>query len=135
MNLLQNIKLAFQVIRSNLLRAVLTLMIIAFGIMALVGILTAIDSAIYSLSSNFSSLGANSFSLHPKGEGISGNRRGMRSKQGEVISFRQAVNFKNRYEHVGLTSVSLDCTRSATVKFGNEKTNPTVEIQAARSRL
>ena len=44
MNLLENIRLALRSIRANLLRAILTLMIIAFGIMALVGILTAIDS-------------------------------------------------------------------------------------------
>lgn len=117
-------------IRSNLLRAILTLMIIAFGIMALVGILTAIDSAIYSLSSNFSSLGANSFSIRPKGQGISGNRRGRRAKQGEAITFRQAIDFKDRYEHEGVTTVSMFCTRNATVKYGNEKTNPTVEVEA-----
>ena len=65
MNLEENIKLAFRSVRANLLRAVLTLLIIAFGIMALVGILTAIDSAIYSLSDNLSSLGANTFDVDP----------------------------------------------------------------------
>ncbi|MBL7794260.1 MAG: ABC transporter permease, partial [Saprospiraceae bacterium] len=54
MNLLENIRLAFRSVRSNWLRAILTLLIIAFGIMALVGILTAIDSAIYSLNDNLS---------------------------------------------------------------------------------
>ena len=41
MNTKENIRIAIRSVRANLLRAVLTLMIIAFGIMALVGILTA----------------------------------------------------------------------------------------------
>ena len=57
MNFLENIQIALRSVRSNLLRAVLTMIIIAFGIMALVGILTAIDSAIFSLNDSFSGLG------------------------------------------------------------------------------
>jgi putative ABC transport system permease protein len=53
-------------VRANLLRSILTLVIIALGIMALVGILTSIDSMIYSMSSSFSNLGANSFSVDRK---------------------------------------------------------------------
>ncbi|MCB0614328.1 MAG: ABC transporter permease, partial [Phaeodactylibacter sp.] len=67
MKLSENITLAFRAVRSNILRAILTLMIIAFGIMALVGILTAIDVGINSLSDNLSSLGANTFDIDPKG--------------------------------------------------------------------
>ena len=50
MNVTENISIALRAVRSNMLRSVLTLLIIAFGIMALVGILTAIDNAIFSLS-------------------------------------------------------------------------------------
>ncbi len=128
MNLLENIKVALLSVRSNLLRAVLTLLIIAFGIMALVGILTAIDSAIYSLSDNFSRLGANSFSINPKGEGVSGNRNGRRSKRGEEIDFRQAMDFRDRFDFPAHTSVFITCTRSATVRFKDEKTNPTISL-------
>lgn len=67
MLLLENFKMALSAIRANLTRATLTLMIIAVGIICLVGILTAIDALIFSLSDNFSSLGANSFSISPKG--------------------------------------------------------------------
>ena len=45
MNLmLENIKIALQSIRTNLIRTVLTIFIIAIGITALVGIQTAIES-------------------------------------------------------------------------------------------
>ena len=69
MSLRENIILALRTVRSNWLRAILTLMIIAFGIMALVGILTAIDVGINSLSDNLSNLGANTFDIEPSGEG------------------------------------------------------------------
>ncbi len=126
MNMSENLKLALRAIRSNMLRAVLTLMIIAFGIMALVGILTAIDSAIYSLSSNLSSLGANTFDIDPKSG--QGRRQGVQIKQGDNISFKQALDFKSRFEFPARTSVSLFCSNTATVKYANEKTNPNVYI-------
>lgn len=130
MRTIEIISLAFRSVRSNLLRAILTLMIIALGIMALVGILTAIDSAIYSLNDSFSGLGANSFTIEPKGAELSGNQRGRRSKRGENITFKQAMNFKNRYDFPARVSVSTTCTRNAAIKFGNEKTNPTVTVLA-----
>lgn len=128
MNLLENISLAFRSVKANWLRAILTLTIIAFGIMALVGILTAIDSAIYSLSSNLSSLGANTFDVDPKGDGVQGNRSGRRAKRGEPISFDQAMEFKERYSFPARTSVSMFCTSTATIKYENDKTNPNVLI-------
>ncbi len=124
MNLRENISYAIRTVRSNWLRAILTLMIIAFGIMALVGILTAIDSAIFSLSNNLSSLGANTFDVDRKGSGVSGNRRGRRQKRGDVFTYRQSLEFKERYNFAAQTSVSFNCTGTATVKYQGKKTNP-----------
>lgn len=128
MNFQENIKIALRSVRSNWLRAILTMLIIAFGIMALVGILTAIDSAIYSLSSNLSSLGANTFDIDPKGEGSHGNRGGRRDKMGDPIAYKQAMNFKEQYTFPAHASVSLPCTGTATIKYGDKKTNPNVSI-------
>lgn len=124
MNLSENINLAIRSIRSNMLRAILTLMIIAFGIMALVGILTAIDSAIYSLSNNLSSLGANTFDINPLEE--RGRRGGRQTKQGEPISYQEALDFKDRFTFAARTSISLPGGNSAAIKYENEKTNPNV---------
>ncbi len=128
MNLGENIKIALRSVRSNWLRAILTLFIIAIGIMALVGILTAIDSAIYSLSSNLSYLGANTFDVDPKGEGSDGHRGGRREKQGEPFTFKQALAFKEQYNFPAHASVSLNCTGTAVIKSGDKKTNPNVLI-------
>lgn len=128
MNWRENIRLAFRSVRGNLLRAILTLMIIALGITALVGILTAIDSTIYSLSDNFSSLGANVFSIEPSGEGVSGNQGGRKAKRGEPISYDQAYNFKEDFTFPAKVSVSLWCSGNATVQYANQETTPTVSV-------
>ena len=57
----ENIRIAFQSIRGNLLRSVLTILIIAVGISALVGILTSIDSIKNAITADFTRLGANNF--------------------------------------------------------------------------
>lgn len=124
MNIWENINLAIRSIRSNILRAILTLMIIAFGIMALVGILTAIDSAIYSLSNNLSSLGANTFDINPLEE--HGRREGRQTKQGAPISYKEALDFKDRYAFSARTSISLPGGGGAAIKYEDEKTNPNV---------
>ncbi len=128
MDLQENIKLAYRSVRSNLLRAILTLLIIAFGIMALVGILTAIDSAIYSLSSNLSSLGANTFTIEPKSRGSQGHGGQRRTMRGDPISYRQGVDFEERYNFPANTSVSMWCSSSAAIKYKDDKTNPTFSI-------
>jgi putative ABC transport system permease protein len=107
---------------------VLTLLIIAFGIMSLVGILTAIDSIIFSMSDSFSGLGANSFKIVPKRENVKGNRRGRRSKRGEPITFKQAETFKKRFGFPATVSISARGTSLAEVKFGDKKTNPNINL-------
>lgn len=128
MGFLENIKVALGAVRSNLLRSILTVMIIAVGIMALIGILTAIDTAIYSFNDNFSSLGANSFSIRPTGGRASGNRRGRRAKRGDPITYKQATKFKEVFDYPGTVSIYMTGTRNATVKYGNEKTNPNIRL-------
>ena len=129
MNVTENIKIALGSVRSNLLRAILTILIIAFGIMALVGILTAIDAAIFSLQDNFIRMGANSFEIFPSREGASGNRNGRRAKRGETINFNQAMEFKDKYNFPALVSINVFGTSLATAKYDDEKTNPNVRFR------
>ena len=67
MILAESIRMSFQSVRMNMLRTVLTLLIIAVGITALVGILTAIDALLFTMNDNFNRMGANSFSISPSG--------------------------------------------------------------------
>ena len=68
--MVENIKIALHSIRTNLLRTVLTIFIIAIGIAALVGIQTAIESIKSSISDNFTSMGANTFNIRNKSSSI-----------------------------------------------------------------
>ncbi len=124
MNFIENIRLAFGSVRDNWLRAILTLIIIAFGIMSLVGILTAIDTAIFSLNDNLSYLGANSFDIDPSGRGASGHRNGRQQKEGPPFTYQQAATFKENYAFPARVSNSLFCSGIATIKYENEETNP-----------
>jgi putative ABC transport system permease protein len=129
MNNTENIKLALGSIRANLLRSMLTLLIIAVGITCLVGILTAIDSILFSMSDNFNRLGANSFNIRPLSESIKSRNNGVQQKKADVIDFDQAMGFKDDYSY-GASKVSIEsfCEGSATVKFEKEKSNPTIRV-------
>lgn len=120
------LRLAFQNIRANMLRSVLTLLIIAFGIMALVGILTAIDAIAYSLNDNFSGLGANSFSISRKWGDTRGSQGGRRQKPSDPIRYEEALRFKERFDFPASVAVSYWATSLATVKYADKKSNPNI---------
>ena len=118
--------MALQNIKANLLRSVLTLLIIALGIMALVGILTAIDAIAFSLNDNFSGLGANSFSVERKWGEVKSRHKGIRQKIGAAIDYRQAMEFKERFNFPATVSISFQGTSLAAVKYNDQETNPNV---------
>lgn len=125
----ENIWIAFQSIRGNLLRSVLTIMIIAVGISALVGILTAIDSIKNAITADFTRLGANTFSLQSRGMRIQiGNQR-YRSKNYSYISYFQAKEFRDQYHFPASVSISVMATNTATVKYESKKSNPNVIVR------
>ncbi len=125
----ENISIAFQSIKSNLLRSVLTILIIAVGISALVGILTAIDSIKNAITADFTRLGANTFSLQSRGMRIQiGNQR-YRSKNYSYISYFQAKDFREQYHFPATVSISVMATNTATVKYESKKTNPNVIVR------
>lgn len=125
------LSMALKNIRANMLRSVLTLLIIAFGIMALVGILTAIDAIAFSLSDNLSNLGANSFSIERKDSDVKSNRHGRQQKASEPVTYKQSMEFKERFDYPAKVAVGCYGTGSATVKFGEKKTNPNVVFNGA----
>lgn len=129
MNALDTIKEALASIRANFLRAILTLLIIAVGITCLVGILTAIDTILFSMSDSFNRMGANTFNIYPSGDGMRGNRNGKDAKRADPIDFRQAMEFKDAYQYSGAkVSISTFCKWNSTVKYKDEKTNPNIRL-------
>jgi len=124
----ENLRIAVRAIKSNRVRAILTICIIAFGIMALIGILTAIDAIKTSLTEQFTMMGANSFTISSRGMNIQiGNSR-YRARNYSRISYREAEEFKRIFNEPAWVSISYNASGIATVKYGSEKTNPNVSL-------
>ncbi|HEY5470650.1 MAG TPA: ABC transporter permease, partial [Bacteroidales bacterium] len=124
----ENLRISFRAIQSNKVRAILTICIIAIGIMALVGILTAIDAIKSSLTNQFTMMGANSFTITSRGMNIEIGNSKSRSKNFSRISYREAEEFKTRFDESAIVSISFNASRGSTVKYGSEETNPTVNL-------
>lgn len=124
----ENFRISLHSIRTNLLRTSLTTLIIAFGIMALVGTLTAIQAIEDSLNSEFSSMGANTFSIQNRQSFSEGGRR-ERMKNFTNITYRDAVVFKERFNFPSTVSISIYASGASTVKCGSKKTNPNINVE------
>lgn len=124
----ENIKLALHAIKGQSLRTVLTALIIAFGIMALVGILTAIDAVKYYFNSNFAMMGANSFTIRNSGLGIHVNGQGKRPKRFKSIDYEQAQDFKKEFQYPSTVSVSARATQIGSLRYKSIKSNPNILV-------
>ena len=125
----ENVKIAFSSIRTQLLRTVLTVFIIAIGIWALVGILTVVSALENTLNSNFASMGSNTFNINQY-EFTTRNRGGGEAEKiNPIISYPEAKAYKDKYEYpLTRTSLSFVATSTAEVKFENEKSDPEITI-------
>jgi len=124
--LTENIKIAIQSIKGHLLRTAITVSIIAIGIASLVGILTAIDSIDYALNDNFAMMGANTFTINDQIRGA--RSRSERSIVNPSIEYKEALEFKNKFDKTALTTISYRASGSATVKYKSYKTNPNISV-------
>jgi putative ABC transport system permease protein len=123
----ENLKVALQSIKSNKARSIITITIIAFGIMALVGILTAIEAIKVTFNREFSIMGANTFTLESKRRSQQGNRH-ERVRNQEYISYREAERFRDEFNFPALISINTMASSSATLKFGSNKSNPNINV-------
>lgn len=125
----ENIRLAFQSIKSNRLRTLLTALIIAIGLSALVGILTTLDAVKASMTSAFSSMGANSFTIRNRGSGIRIGGPGERPKAFKPIRYEEAISFKKGLNAPATVTVSVIASYAATAKYNEIKSNPNIRVQ------
>jgi putative ABC transport system permease protein len=130
--LFEALSMAVQALKAQRLRAILTALIIAIGIMALVGMLTATSVMESSISGQFTSMGANTFSIQQGGMDIQIGRKGIKQKDQPQIPLRTAVKLREEMTHKGfVTSVSDDVLGTAVISFEGVETNPNVRVMAA----
>lgn len=123
-----NVHIALNSIKTQLLRTILTVVIIGIGIWSLVGILSAVKAMENSISGSFASMGSNTFNIQRYDFNVQ-RSGGEREKVNSIISYQNIREFVNIYEYpTTQTSVSFRGTRSAEVKFESEKTDPEVQI-------
>ena len=130
MNPFENVREAFRSIRANLLRTILTALILSIGLFALVGILTGIDAMKNSLSETFASLGANSFDVHAKGYSNRGRRGGVQVRQYPPIDFLQAKLYKKAMGDEAQVGISAYIAGAVEMKANGTKTNPNMQVVA-----
>ncbi len=133
------LSLAYRTVRSNKLRTGITVAIIAFGIMALVGIITAIQAMNQKLTESFSTMGANGFTVRFKERNIrfgggnnelkvekKGARKEKKSNLDKPITLDEAEQFIQRYRFPGVAGISTIAGRNNTVSHKNIKSSPNV---------
>src|SRR5215216_1138976 len=140
MNISDVLSLAFRTVRSNKLRTGITIAIIAFGIMALIGIITAIEAMNQKLTESFSTMGANGFALRFKERNIriggggrniklskKGARKQKQSNLDKLITEDEAEQFVHYYQFPGTTvGISSFAGRNSIISYQSHKTSPNV---------
>jgi len=132
MNLVENIREALRSVKVNLLRTILTGMIIAIGITSLVGMLTAIDGIKAQIEESFSGLGAANFDVRSKG--FSGGRavqEGVTEKVFPLVKYKEMKAFQEEYNSIGSSTIFSTVSGAVEIKRGSKKTNPNVRITGA----
>src|SRR5690606_22594476 len=123
----ENVKIALGSIKTQSLRTLLTVLIIAFGIMALVCILTVVSALEAKVSGDFLTMGSNTFSVTQYD--ISDQMDGNRQRVNPIISYTQARTFADKFNSAdNTTSLSFRAASTAEIRYGSEKTDPEISI-------
>ncbi|QYA26760.1 FtsX-like permease family protein [Gramella sp. MT6] len=124
----ENIRIALNSIKNQSLRTILTVLIIAIGITALVGILSAVAALENTISKDFASMGSNTFNLQRyefRTQSFGNEER----KVNPIISYREVKEFEENFEYPFTeTAISFTGTSSAEIKYENEKTDPEISV-------
>lgn len=133
------LSLSFRTVKSNKLRTGITIAIIAFGIMALIGIITAIQAMNQKLTESFSQMGSNGFTIRYKERNLRiGNnsnevklskksaKKQKRSNLDKIITEDEAEQFIAYYEFPAIAGISVFGGRDAIVSYQSRKTSPNV---------
>ncbi|GDX41507.1 ABC transporter permease [Bacteroidota bacterium] len=135
--------LAFRTIRGNKLRTGLTVSIIAFGIMALIGIITAIQAMNQKLTESFSTMGANGFTIRYKQRNIrfgqgggnnnsemkisqKGQRKERTSNLDKKITIKQAELFVDSFQFPATIGIGISGGRNSIISYETRKTSPNI---------
>ncbi len=127
MNLLENIYEGLRSIRANMLRTVLTALIIAIGITSLVGSLTVVDGIQSSVNNSFAGLGANAFDVRNR-QIYKIRKQGEKEKNYPPIDYREAKLYKEKFGKSATIGIKINVTFNAEIKYQSKQTNPNTRV-------
>ena len=134
------LSLSFRSIRSNRLRTGITIAIIALGITALIGIITAIQAMNQKLTESFATIGANGFTIRFKERGFriganremkvdkKGKKQEKKSNLSKPITLPEAERFAAVFSYPAKVSLVCYGGNNNNVATRAKKTNPTVTL-------
>jgi len=127
----ENILIAFDAIKTQKVRAFITLLIIAFGIMALVGTLTVVKGIDNNFSAGLKMLGSNKFTFKRYQNNFL--QKGKHPRRHKIvnppITYRNAVDFKNRFkDNQAIVALSFVPVRNIEIKNTEKKSDPKFTI-------
>jgi putative ABC transport system permease protein len=117
----ENLGIAFRSIKGNMTRSIVTMLIIAMGITALVSIFTATEALKGSVNSNFSKAGSDTFQVSYREQGIRMGRQ--RRKSFPTISNQEGEKYQQSISTFATTSLYFFASGGQKIEYKEEEAN------------
>lgn len=124
----ENFNVSLTAVKTNKLRSILTILMIAVGIMALVGILTAIDAIKGSVTDSFNRMGASTITIRSQSLRSQSSEVRRRVRNKFIITYQQALAFSESYPIPSRIAIYASARSMLEVSYGSEKTNPEISV-------
>ena len=130
MNVFESVWMAIDSIRSNKLRAFLTLLSISIGVFAIIGAGTAVNSLNSTIDDQLATLGENTYTIQQMPAFITSDAEWHKYAKRKPITYDQASEFEKLAEMPQAIGI-FNRTGGIVAKFGNLQTDPDVWMLGA----
>ncbi|MFQ6092519.1 MAG: ABC transporter permease [bacterium] len=126
MNITENVRSGFSNLRANKMRSSLTILAIIIGVMAIMGLWSILQGLQNSVEQQLAILGSNTFQIQ-KTPALQMGRLDRKYRNRKNITVEHALAIREKATAVKLVGPE-DWQFGATVKYGDRKTNPNVQL-------
>ncbi len=122
----ENLRLAWQAIRTSRMRSILTMLIVAIGIMAVMGMLTVIGALVYNLENEFGALQGATLKVYGFRQTLS--EHGQSRTVYHPITRQNVEMFKKLFDGPGLVGIKIG-VGSVEGRYEKRKTRPNLSVR------
>jgi len=126
----ENLQVSMGAVRTNRLRSILTIAIIAIGITSLVGIMSAMEAVKGSVNSSFGKLGAGSFTISASYSATTSEEH-KRIKNKRELSYAQIRRFMESYDIPSIRTAYVKIGSADIFKTEDTKSDPRMTLIAS----